>query len=124
MSESEPQPPTPSPSLPLPPGPDPSEGAMALEPAPVAPIADSAPGESQKTQETALPSSPKFLAPETMGATGAWKMVRQREIRAGQARAIAPSDGSGPGGNGRDGDGVGGCGTDSDMVAGGWHSEG
>ncbi|KAG6163492.1 hypothetical protein E4U11_001876, partial [Claviceps purpurea] len=71
MSESVPHPPTPSPSLPLPPGPDPSEGAMALEPVrllfladapssrpPSPPLPIRQPGESQKTQETALPSSP------------------------------------------------------------------
>ncbi|KAG6293343.1 hypothetical protein E4U09_003022 [Claviceps aff. purpurea] len=102
MSESDPHPPTPSPCQPLPPGPDPSEGAMALEPVrlflladapssrpPSPPLPIRQPGESQKTQETALPSSPKILAPETMGATRAWKMGRRRE-RAGQARGPLP----------------------------------
>ncbi|KAG5950786.1 hypothetical protein E4U57_007387, partial [Claviceps arundinis] len=37
------------------------------------------PGESQKTRKTAFPSSPKFLAPKTMWATGAWKIGRPRE---------------------------------------------
>ncbi|KAG5961590.1 hypothetical protein E4U56_003802, partial [Claviceps arundinis] len=41
-----------------------------------------------------------------------------RKSRTG-SRAIAPSDGSGPGGNGWDGDGVGGCDSERDMVRGG-----
>ncbi|KAG6317150.1 hypothetical protein E4U22_006461 [Claviceps purpurea] len=140
MSESEPQPPTPSPSLPLPPGPDPSEGAMALEPvrllfladAPssrppsrLAPIADSAAGgESEDSGDGSSIISEVSGSGDNGGDGGLEDGASARNKSRTGSRAIAPSDGSGPGGNGRDGDGVGGCGTDSDMVADGWHSEG
>ncbi|KAG6132042.1 hypothetical protein E4U12_003362 [Claviceps purpurea] len=97
MSESVPHPPTPSPSLPLPPGPDPSEGAMALEPAPVAPIADSAAGgESEDSGDGSSIISEVSGSGDNGGDGGLEDGASARNKSRTGSRAIAPSDGSGP----------------------------